>query len=222
MKGRRARRTAGGMTGFGGPMRRRSPAFVRGEGQGVDAGLRSVARPPWIAVVYKPRISRPRSARTAAIWATSLSDGFASSLYRRRYLSVARSYFGSPLSAYKLHELTGLRERDERDLERGLLGAGDWVRKGVRAPKGPRPRFLLRQSFARYRPGIGAAGYGISGSRSRGLGNPTRGRQPYDWSSKDVSLRSWAGRRKSGAARLSPRGGRQDLACPTRVRSLGS
>jgi len=42
------------------------------------------------------------------------------------------------------------------------------VRKGVRAPKGPRPRFLLRQSFARYRPGIGAAGYGISGSPVEG------------------------------------------------------
>ena len=47
---------------------------------------------------YNPRISSPRSARTAAIWATSASDGFASAMWRATYLSAARSYFGSPLA----------------------------------------------------------------------------------------------------------------------------
>ena len=73
----RARRTAGGITGFGGPDAAAVAGFRPGEGQGVDAALRSVARQPWIAVVYKPRIIKLRSARTAAIWATSASDGLA-------------------------------------------------------------------------------------------------------------------------------------------------
>ena len=43
--------------------------------------------------------SRARRARRQT-WATSASDGFASSMYRRRYLSAARSNFRSPFSAY--------------------------------------------------------------------------------------------------------------------------
>ncbi len=46
----------------------------------------------------------PRSASRAATWATSISDGFASAMYRVKYFNAARSYLPVTVLRVKVDE----------------------------------------------------------------------------------------------------------------------
>ena len=90
-----------------------------------DEARRSAGRPSARGDSLHPAQHQLALGEDAAIWATSASDGFASSMYRRRYLSAARSYFRSPFSAYSSTNSRACSSEMNGDLERCLFGAGE-------------------------------------------------------------------------------------------------